>query len=88
MVTSGAEEAHVVLRSEWMMLRCICGVWHRLAVGFRLMVQCRGDLQDGYRIVFGDRGAVWRWGLRLGYATRCDAVRRWGLVFWRVVAAA
>ena len=36
MVTAVAGEAHVVLRSEWMMLRCIRGVWRRLAVGFSI----------------------------------------------------
>ena len=34
MVAAGTEEAHVVLKSAWMMLRCVCGVWRRLAVGF------------------------------------------------------
>ena len=33
MVTAGTEEAHVVLKNAWMMLRCVCGVWRRLAVG-------------------------------------------------------
>ena len=36
MVTAGTEGAHVVLMSEWMMLRCICGVWRRLAVGISI----------------------------------------------------
>ena len=34
--TAGAEEAHVVLRSAWMMLRCIRGDWRRLAVGISI----------------------------------------------------
>ena len=89
MVTAGTEGAHVVLRNGWMMLRCIRGGWRKLAVGISVGGAMPGGcVQDGYRIVFGDGGAVWQWCFGLGYGARCNTVRRWAFVLWREVAAA